>query len=89
MDITRVVKGLKLFKFSKVIQTIVTSKFTSTEARTILTLLSSFFMVHVFSCLFYIQARLHDFSDNTWVIQKDILDNKTTDKWYMAMYWAF
>lgn len=89
LDILRVFKGLKLFKFMKTIQTIITSKLTGTEARTLLTLLASFFMVHVFACLFYLEARLCDFTDDTWVTQKGILDNKTLDKWYMSMYWAF
>ena len=65
----RVVKLLKITKYMPLIfKTIATLQFTSTESRIIIILGASFFAVHIFASIFFLQARMHEFSDDTWVI---------------------
>lgn len=58
INISRVSKSFKVFKYNAIISKLITSKFTNTEARMILTLLFSFFLVHIFACIFYLESRL-------------------------------
>ena len=57
--------------------------------RIILILVVALFMVHIFACFFYLSAKMHDFSENTWVVQTDNLDTKGLMSYIMCLYWAF
>lgn len=59
-----------------------------TSARILKLFVFSFFVTHLFSCLFYLSARMYDFADNTWVTQRGIIDYEPSMAWCQAMYWA-
>ena len=50
---------------------------------------SVFFIVHLMACLWYLLAKIEDFSPDTWVVRADILDDDNFSKYLMAVYWAF
>ena len=47
------------------------------------------FMVHIFACFFYLSAKMHDFSSDTWVVQRDDLDTRGAQSYVLSIYWAF
>lgn len=83
------IKLLKTFKYITIIQKTIASKLTNTETRMLLIMIGSFFAVHIFSCFFYLEARLNDFGEDTWVCQNDMIDLSVSSQWYQNMYWAF
>lgn len=86
----RVIKLVKIFKFyDKVMDFFKNLNIQTSILRTILILLGSFFLVHIFACFFYLSAKMNDLSMNTWVGQKDMVNSSKTVKYSYSIYWAF
>lgn len=90
MRILRVTKALKIFKYSDLIWNLIGYlKIQPVTQKMILIIIAAFTLVHIFACLFYMSARIADFSSDTWVNQKGLLDIDYLQSWVMTMYWAF
>jgi len=90
MRILRVIKLLKISKYSEYIQEKMSSfKFSPSSTRLIGLCAFSFFAVHLFSCFFYLSAKMNDFDTDTWVYQKGITDSDVIDSYSITLYWAF
>lgn len=62
------VKLIKAAQFSNYVASLLDTLDIGVTAGRILKLfVFSFFVTHLFSCLFYLSARMYDFADNTWV----------------------
>ena len=48
----------------------------------------SLFFSHLVTCLWYLIAKIDDFSTETWVSRKDIGHESTSFKYLMAFYWT-
>ena len=51
-------------------------------------LLFGFFLIHLFSCLWYLTAKLSDFEDNSWVMRKGLIYESTTLIYFESIYWS-
>ena len=46
------------------------------------------FFSHLISCMWYMVAKIDDFSSNTWVIRNGIQHETTAFKYLMSFYWT-
>ena len=49
---------------------------------------TAFICMHVVSCLWYLTAKLDDFSPDTWVTRFDIQDSSNSRQYLASLYWA-
>jgi len=49
----------------------------------------AFFLVHIFACIFFLAAKMNEFTVDTWVNQKGMLDSSMEMKYVYSLYWAF
>lgn len=90
LRILRIIKVLKLFKYSNLIFKIIGKlNFKATESRILVIVMGAMFLVHIFACVFYLTARMKDFSADTWVVNRGNLDSSGPDSYALSMYWAF
>jgi len=91
--IIRITKMLKLGKYNALVFRLIDQylQLKPTEARVLVVCSVSFFIVHIFACLFYIIARVKNFDDTTWVGNNRYLtvDDNGFQAYYFVMYWAF
>ena len=87
--VLRIFKILKLFKYSK--------KFNSwfgclnlgaTSKKMLKLSFFGMFLIHLFSCLWFLVAKLDDFSENSWVVRKGLAETGTTLLYFESTYWA-
>lgn len=50
--------------------------------------LTVLFLTHLVACLFFLQSKLQDFPDDSWVMQEDMLDKDVGFQYTVAFYWA-
>jgi len=85
-----VLKVFKLFKFSNLIFKLIGKlNLKATESRIIVIVGGAMFLVHIFACLFYLIARMRNFEEDTWVMQRGDLDSSGPQKYSYSVYWAF
>lgn len=90
LRILRVFKLLKIMKFTDRMNKIISkSNLSNSMVRIMIILVVALFMVHIFACFFYLSAKMHNFSNDTWVIQTDNLDEKGVQSYWLSVYWAF
>lgn len=90
MRIIRVIKVLKLKKYyNHIFKLIDTFKLKPTHSRIILILIGAMLLVHIFSCFFYLSARLYNFSRHTWVYNTNNLNTSPVKCYMLCVYWAF
>ena len=90
LRILRVIKLLKISKYAEFItEKMGNLKFSPSSTRLIGLCAFSLFAVHLFSCFFYLSAKMHDFSSNTWVYARDIVDSDVQTSYFVTLYWAF
>ena len=85
VKLTKIKKMYKIFKVTKMakIYTILENKiffqFNNGVIKVIKLFLNTFFTVHFMACIWYYQAKLHNFNDDTWVSRRglDGEDNRT------------
>lgn len=91
--IIRITKLLKLGKYNALVFRLIDQylQLKPTEARVLVVCSVSFFIVHIFACLFYIIARVKNFDSSTWVGNNRYLtvDDTGFQAYYFVMYWAF
>ena len=46
------------------------------------------FLIHLFSCLWYLTAKLDDLNDDTWVVRKGLIYAPTVLLYSESVYWA-
>jgi len=44
---------------------------------------------HIVSCMWYLTARLDNFSPDTWVSQKELVNSNYGEKYITCLYWTF
>ncbi len=47
------------------------------------------FCVHLISCFWFMQARFYEFSPDTWVARRLLIDNTALWQYLNSVYWAF
>jgi hyperpolarization activated cyclic nucleotide-gated potassium channel 1 len=88
--IFRVIKLVKATKYNEQLFVILKIfDFKQSHTRIIKVLMLSLFLVHLFGCFFYLQAKLQDFSTDTWVNKRGEIDKRTIQKYFSSIYWAF
>lgn len=45
--------------------------------------------VHLAGCIWYFNARLQNFSPNSWVVRRDLVDADMETLYFTSVYWAF
>ena len=50
--------------------------------------ITGLFLVHLFSCIWYLSAKLDDLSDDTWPVRKDLTYASTLLLYVESVYWA-
>jgi hypothetical protein len=75
--VLRVFKLIKLLKYySRLNKMISKLNINRSTIRIMNIMILALFMVHIFACFFYLSAKMHDFSSDTWVVQRDDLDTR-------------
>ena len=46
-------------------------------------------VVHIVSCLWFLQARFYEFSPDTWVSRLQLQDYSPRDQYLYSLYWSF
>lgn len=46
------------------------------------------FLIHLFSCLWFLTAKLDEMNDDTWVVRKDLVYAGTFLLYFESVYWA-
>lgn len=46
------------------------------------------FLIHLFSCFWYLTAKLDDLNDDTWVLRKGLVYSSTELLYWESVYWA-
>lgn len=64
-------------------------KFRPATQRILVITVVAMLLVHVFACMFYLQARIREFSPDTWVVQAYDADAAPAQSYSVTMYWAF
>ena len=44
--------------------------------------------VHIASCIWYLTAKLDDFSPECWIIRNNLSDSSISKKYLASIYWA-
>lgn len=80
--IFRVIKLFKISKYQGLLRKLV-AKFdiNPSMTRVLVVNVSALFLVHLFSCFFFLSAKMNDFAENTWVYQKGIIDETEFKKY--------
>jgi len=90
LRILRTFKVFKLLKYSDLLFKMVeTLKFKPTQTRILIILGGALLLVHIFSCVFYLQARYKDFEGDTWVSNRGNIDASGIQAYSFTLYWAF
>lgn len=88
--IFRIIKLIKITKYQGLLYKLVAKfEISSSMTRVLIVNISALFLVHLFSCFFFLSAKMNDFADNTWVAQKGILGESEFFKYCLCLYWAF
>lgn len=86
----RVLKILKVLKYEMLIFRIISLlQLKPTQSRILAITVMSIFLVHIFACTFFLTARVADFHESTWVMQRDELYKPQSIQYAHSMYWAF
>jgi hypothetical protein len=68
LKILRIFKTLRLFKYSKILKAIISGIQINSGIESMLKILfSTFILVHLMSCFWFLVAKLENFDDATWV----------------------
>lgn len=87
--ILRIFKIFKLFKYNKKFNQWFGYLNLGANATQMLKLLFfGAFLIHLFSCLWFLTAKLYDFSDDTWVVRKGLIYDSTTRLYFESVYWS-
>ena len=46
------------------------------------------FLIHLFSCIWYLSAKLADLADDTWVVRKGLIQADILLLYFESIYWA-
>jgi len=64
----RIVKVFKIKKYAPLVNRLISFlNLNPTKSRILLIVVGAMFLVHIFACLFYLEAKLNSFAANTWV----------------------
>ena len=51
--------------------------------------ISVLFLVHLMACLWYLTAKIEDFSPDTWVVRDNINNASNIELYITSIYWTF
>ena len=87
--VLRIFKIFKLFKYNKKFQQwFGYLNLGATASKMLKLLMLGAFLIHLFSCLWYLMAKLEDLNDDTWVVRKGLARADTTLLYVESIYWA-
>jgi len=90
--IVRILRLIKLARLSKrggfLAQVQELLQLTSSTSNMVGLLLTVLFLTHLVACIFFLQSKLMDFPDDSWVIQEDVMDKEVFFQYTIAFYWA-
>lgn len=89
LRILRLMKLIRLFKYNRSITKILSGmKMNQGVKRMISVTISMLFLVHLMGCLFYLIAKLDDFSPNCWVVRLHKMEDPPFRKYLFGINWA-
>ena len=87
--VLRIFKIFKLFKYNKKFQQwFGYLNLRATTTKMLKLVLFGAFLIHLFSCLWYLTAKLDDLNDDTWVVRKGLIYAPTVLLYSESVYWA-
>lgn len=46
------------------------------------------FLIHLFSCFWFLTAKLDEFNENTWVVRRDLVQTGIINQYFESIYWS-
>lgn len=87
--VLRIFKIFKLFKYNKKFQQwFHYLNLGATTTKMLKLVVLGVFLVHLFSCIWYLTAKMDDMNDNTWPVRKDLIYASTMLLYWESVYWA-
>lgn len=87
--VLRIFKIFKLFKYNKKFnQWFGYLNLGANTTKMLKLLLFGSFLIHLFSCLWYLTAKLNDFNDDVWVVRKGLVYDSTGRLYFESVYWS-
>ena len=87
--VLRIFKIFKLFKYNKKFQQwFGYLNLGATATKMLKLVIMGVFLVHLFSCIWYLTAKLDDLNDNTWPVRKGLIYSSTFLLYCESVYWA-
>ena len=87
--VLRIFKIFKLFKYNRKFQAwFGLLNLGATATKMIKLSLFGLFLIHLFSCIWYLTAKMDGLNDDTWVVRKDLVTAGTTLLYFESAYWA-
>jgi len=89
LRVLRLLKIFKLMKYNKKFRQWFAYLNLSASATKMLKLVVfGAFLIHLFSCLWYLVAKIDDFSEETWVSRKNLIYASQSLLYWESVYWA-
>jgi hyperpolarization activated cyclic nucleotide-gated potassium channel 1 len=90
LRVTRILKLIKQTKDSEFIEKLQdTLQLNTAFVRTISFVMTLLVALHVVGCLWFMMAKLEDFSPDTWVTRADLINSSQEEQYIASIYWAF
>ena len=87
--VLRIFKILKVIKYNKSFQKYFGYLNMGATATKMLKLgVLGLFLIHLFSCFWYLTAKLDNLNADTWVMRRGLIDGGTTLLYFESVYWA-
>ena len=86
----RLLKAFKIIKYNRSVRRFLAKlKMSSGVSRMAQTFMFALFMVHLFSCFWYMLAKFEGFSPSTWVARRGRIDVSIGYSYSESLYWSF
>ena len=87
--VLRIFRIFKLFKYNKKFQQwFGYLNLNATSTKMVKLAMFGLFLIHLFSCFWYLTAKLDEFNDDTWVIRRDLIYASLTTQYFESIYWS-
>ena len=87
--VLRIFKIFKLFKYNKKFQQwFGYLNLGATATKMLKLVVMGLFLIHLFSCIWFLTAKLDDMNDDTWPVRKDLVYASTMILYFESVYWA-
>ena len=88
LRILRLFKLMRVFKYQRTFKSVKITKMNAGVSRMLKTMAVVFLLVHLMSCFWFLASKMDDFSEETWVYQKNLLEASMLKQYLMSCNWA-